>query len=79
LAVPSLQAAVTDHPYRERLWYLLIKALAHEGRRVEALRAFEEARQVLDEAGLEPTADLHELSQQIYDEEDQVRPRLSSP
>ena len=78
LAVPALQAAVTDHPYREKLWYLLMRALSLEGRRVEALRAYQEAREVLGEVGLEPALDLQELEQEIYAEADAVRAHLSA-
>jgi DNA-binding SARP family transcriptional activator len=77
LAVPSLRAAAADHPYREKLWYLLMRALAVEGRRVEALRAYQEARLTLAEAGLEPAMDLRELEEQIYTEADKVRSHLS--
>jgi len=73
LAVPALRAAVSDHPYRERLWFLLMTALAREGRRVEALRSFQEARSVLAEAGLEPAIDLRDLEQEIFEETDEVR------
>lgn len=79
LAVPALQAAAADHPYREKLWYLLMRALAHEGRRVEALRAYQEARSILAEVGLEPSRDLQELEQRIYAEEEPVRPHLHVP
>jgi DNA-binding SARP family transcriptional activator len=78
LAVPALQAAVSDNPYREKLWYLLMRALSREGRRVEALRAFQDAREVLGEVGLEPALDLQELEQRIYAEADAVRARLAS-
>ena len=73
LAVPALRAAVSDHPYRERLWYLLMRALAKDGRRVEALRAFQDAKSVLGEAGLEPAIDLRELEQSIFEESEEVR------
>jgi DNA-binding SARP family transcriptional activator len=78
LAVPALQAAVTDHPYREKLWYLLMRALSLGGRRVEALRAYQDARLVLGEVGLEPALDLQGLEQEIYAEADAVRAHLSA-
>jgi DNA-binding SARP family transcriptional activator len=78
LVVPALRAAVTDHPYREKLWYLLMRALAVEGRRVEALRSFQEARIVLGAAGLEPTIDLRQLEAQIHEEDAEVRPHLTA-
>lgn len=60
LVVGALESAVEEHPYRERLWYLLIDALADEGRRVEALRACDRLRGVLGEVGLVAG---HELQQ----------------
>ena len=54
IVAAELESAVEEHPYRERLWYLLIEALAHDDRRVEALRACNRLREVLATAGLEP-------------------------
>ena len=53
-AVPLLQEAAARAPYRERLWELQILALAAADRRAEALRAFQRARVVLAEIGIEP-------------------------
>lgn len=50
--VAELEAAVREQPYRERLWRLLIEALAQSERRVEALRACAEFRAVLRDVGL---------------------------
>lgn len=52
LVVGELEAAVREHPFNERWWYLLIEALALAERRVEALRACAEVRRRLGEAGL---------------------------
>lgn len=52
LVVGALEGAVEEFPYREHLWYLLIDALAAEGRRVEALRACDRLRGLLREVGL---------------------------
>lgn len=65
LVVGELKAAVQDNPYRERLWYLLIDALARDGRRVEALRACGDLRRILGEAGLEGGAHLKVLEDRI--------------
>jgi DNA-binding SARP family transcriptional activator len=75
--IPSLHAVVRDFPYREKLWYLLITALARDGRRVEALRAYDELATVLGETGLAPSPDLRTLQQQIYDEADAVAAHLA--
>lgn len=78
-AAGLLAAAVVDHPYRERLWYLLISALALDGRRVEALRAYQSLREILAEIGLEPSLDLQELETDVLMESDQLHARLSTP
>lgn len=65
LVVGELESAVEEHPYRERLWYLLITALARCGRRVEALRACERLRAELAEVGLGPTDELTSLERDI--------------
>ncbi len=64
--VSELSELVMEHPLRERLWALLMTALASEGRPAEALRAFRRYRRTLgDELGLEPSAELRELDARI--------------
>ncbi len=58
LVVGELESAVEEHPYREHLWLLLVRALALDGRRVEALRAAARLRRILAEVGLEPSSEL---------------------
>jgi DNA-binding SARP family transcriptional activator len=65
LVVGELESAVEEHPYRERLWFLLIEALAMGGRRVEALRRCAELRRVLGEVGIGPGDAIAELEQEI--------------
>jgi DNA-binding SARP family transcriptional activator len=65
LVVGELQAAVRENPYRERLWHLLVEALARDGRRVEALRACTDLRTLLAEVGLEPGDHLETLEDRI--------------
>ena len=65
LVVGELESAVEEHPYRERLWYLLIAALARSDRRVEALRVCARLRDELAEVGLAPTDHLMALEQDI--------------
>lgn len=76
-AAGLLQAAVTDHPYRERLWYLLISALAMDGRRVEALRAYQRLCGILAEAGLVPSQDLQDLEEDVLMEAPRLRAHLA--
>ncbi len=65
LAAAELESAVREHPYRERLWYLLVDALRRDGRRIEALRACDGLRHVLADAGLAAGAELVELERLI--------------
>jgi DNA-binding SARP family transcriptional activator len=75
-AIASLQAEIIDHPYRERLWYLLILALARDGRRVDAVRACQRLRADLGDIGLEPSADITELEEMVLSEAPAVRAQL---
>lgn len=68
-SVPSMLSSVRERPYREKRWYLLIAGLARNGRRVEALRIARRAARTLGATGLEPSAELRELEQQILDDE----------
>ena len=52
--VSELESLTTEHPLRERLWYLRMLALHRSGRTAEALQAYTTARAALDELGLEP-------------------------
>ena len=57
--IAELTALVDEHPFRERLRVLLIKALYATGRQAEALQAYAHARRCLiDELGLEPGPEL---------------------
>lgn len=76
-AIGHLEAAAEDHPYRERLWYLLMVALARTGRRVEALRAYRRLSELLSEAGLEPSEELHQLEGDIIVEAPSVHAHLA--
>jgi DNA-binding SARP family transcriptional activator/tetratricopeptide (TPR) repeat protein len=57
--VGELQAAVVEHPLRERLSGQLMHALQRSGRQADALTVYRTTRAVLvEETGLEPGADL---------------------
>jgi predicted ATPase/DNA-binding SARP family transcriptional activator len=63
---PAVRSALTDNPFRERLWGQLMLALYRSGRQADALETFQEARRVLaDELGLEPGLELRRLQQAI--------------
>jgi predicted ATPase len=64
--VPELEAAVSEHPLRERLWRQLILALYRSDRQTDALRAYQRVRTTLaDELGLEPSPELTALERAI--------------
>lgn len=61
-AIPGLRGLVSEHPLRERLWALLMRALEAAGRRAEALDTYAQARQVIaDELGVDPGTELQRL------------------
>jgi DNA-binding SARP family transcriptional activator/tetratricopeptide (TPR) repeat protein len=60
--VAELRGLVAEHPLRERLRALLMRALEDAGRRAEAFEAYAQARQVIsDELGVEPGSELQRL------------------
>jgi DNA-binding SARP family transcriptional activator/tetratricopeptide (TPR) repeat protein len=64
--VDELRRLVSDHPFRERLWGLLMLALYRLGQPADALAAYQGARRTLRaELGIEPSASLQRLQQQI--------------
>ncbi|WP_206681186.1 BTAD domain-containing putative transcriptional regulator [Actinomadura sp. J1-007] len=67
--VPELRELIGRHPVRERLHALLMRALASQGRRAEALEAFAHARRTLaDELGTDPSAELTTLHTSLLQE-----------
>jgi serine/threonine protein kinase/WD40 repeat protein/DNA-binding winged helix-turn-helix (wHTH) protein len=64
--VAEAERLVADYPYRERPRAQLMTALYGSGRQADALRAYQSFRQVMvDELGLEPSAELQALERQI--------------
>jgi class 3 adenylate cyclase len=58
-AIARLEPLIATHPFRDRPRGLLMRALADCGRRVDALRAFQDYRRFLiDEVGTEPSPEL---------------------
>lgn len=64
--VGRLRELTNEHPYRESLWALLMRALYLSGRQSDALRAYGDARaRLIDDLGIEPGPALRELESQI--------------
>lgn len=66
--VPRLREMVDSHPFEERMWGLLMRALAHSGRQADALRAYQDLRELLiDELGVEPGPEVRAIERAILD------------
>jgi predicted ATPase/DNA-binding SARP family transcriptional activator len=64
--VGELELLVSEHPLREHLRRQLMLALYRTGRQADALAVYQDARRaLLDELGLEPSAELKELEAAI--------------
>jgi predicted ATPase/DNA-binding SARP family transcriptional activator len=75
-AISELEALVALHPLRERLRALLMTALYRAGRQADALRAFQDGREILaDELGLDPSPELRALEAAILAQD----PALAAP
>ena len=62
VAVKLAQEAVAIEPFRERGHQRLMRLLAEQGNRAEALRAYERCRRLLrDELGISPSAETEAL------------------
>lgn len=68
--VGELEGLVAGHPFRERLWELLVLALYRSGRQAEALEACRRARATLvSELGLEPGPELRLLEERVLNQD----------
>jgi len=61
----ELEALISAHPLRERLWCQRMLALYRGGRQAEALRAFQALRAVLGEVGIEPAPATRDMERAI--------------
>lgn len=78
--VSELTALVAEHPLRERLRALLMRALHRAGRRPEALDVYRDARRTLiDELGLEPGPELRQAQEAILADDETSAPGAGSP
>lgn len=73
--VADLEAHAAGHPWREEGWRLLALALYLGGRQVEALSVLRRARELLDEFGLEPSAELRDTERRILQHDPALRGR----
>jgi DNA-binding SARP family transcriptional activator/tetratricopeptide (TPR) repeat protein len=65
-AIGELRHLAGTHPLRERFHELLVRALHRDGRRADALAAYQDARRVLiAELGVEPGEELRKLHAQV--------------
>jgi SARP family transcriptional regulator, regulator of embCAB operon len=65
-AIAELAVVVTEHPYRERLWELLMWGLYRGGRQAEALATYRDIGHLLKgELGLEPGPELRKMHARI--------------
>jgi DNA-binding SARP family transcriptional activator/WD40 repeat protein len=65
-AIGLLEGLIREGPFQERPRALLMRALHRAGRQVEALRVFRDFRRMLiEETGIEPSAELAELDRQV--------------
>ena len=78
-ALPDLEAFAADHPLREQPRALLMLALYRDGRAAQALEVHRAFRAHLnDELGIDPTARLDQLTQQILAQDPVLDPVLDS-
>jgi DNA-binding SARP family transcriptional activator len=71
--IPDLRRLLADHPLREGLWLLLLRALDGAGRHAEALDAYGQARSVIaDELGVDPGPELRQLYADMLAQDDRL-------
>ncbi|MCL8017542.1 AfsR/SARP family transcriptional regulator [Streptomyces sp. AS02] len=64
--IPALLTLTREHPYRERLWALLMVALYRSSRQADALAAYRRAaRSLKEDLGLSPGAELRRVEEAI--------------
>src|SRR5689334_9372675 len=65
-AVAELRRLLADHPLREGLWLLLMRALDSAGRHAEAIEVYGQARDAIsDQLGVDPGAELRQFHAEL--------------
>jgi len=78
--VAELEALVAQHPLRERLRAQLMLSLYRSGRQADALRVYQETREVLvEELGLEPSPALQRLEKAVLVQDSALEPGADEP
>ncbi len=78
--VADLEDLVETHPYRERLWGLLVLAFYRAGRQADALGALRRVRTLLAaELGLEPGPELRRLERAVFDQSPELDRAAPAP
>jgi class 3 adenylate cyclase/tetratricopeptide (TPR) repeat protein len=78
--IPEIEALVSAHPLRERLWGQLMLALYRSGRQGDALHACQQARRRLsEELGIDPGPALRRLEMRILQQDPELEPPRREP
>ncbi len=71
--IGEIEALLAEHPYQERFRAQHILALYRAGRQSEALRSYQQMRELLlDELGVDPSPDLQGLERRILEQDDSL-------
>ena len=66
--VPLLRSVVDVNPLEERMWGLLMRCLYRAGRQADALRAYQELREILvEQLGVDPSTEIQAIERDILD------------
>ncbi|MER7209483.1 BTAD domain-containing putative transcriptional regulator [Streptosporangium sp. NPDC000239] len=78
-AIDALTTETARHPLRESLWCLLAAALSRVGRHADALSAAAQAKEALEQLGLDPGPELRALEHDILRQAGPSRPAAPAP
>ncbi|MEM7288072.1 MAG: BTAD domain-containing putative transcriptional regulator [Actinomycetota bacterium] len=66
--VPLVRSVVDANPLEERMWGLLMRCLYRAGRQADALRAYQELREILvEQLGVDPSPEIRAIERDILD------------